>query len=518
MNKDVILIVDDEPDISLILKLQLEDAGYQTVRARDGIEALEYLEKDSFTLILLDIKMPRMDGMQVLAKVRAEYPAIAVIMMTAHGSEDIAVEAMKKGAIDYISKPFSTDDALKRVDRALQFNRTRNENLLLQAKLAEEQKKTEAILQGMADMLLAIDTGGRIMLMNRKAETVFGADGRAFIGEKVEDVLKADIPAARFPCRLALETAAPCLDVAYNLNLEQGQIAVLSSATPLRDSAGNLVGAVEIIRDITTLKALEQEKEDFVSMLSHDLKTPITAVVGSIDLVREGRLGAVNEEQREFLESAVESCADMVELIDTLLDIHKFEAGKMVLDFRLEEPQLLVHRSLSRFRSIAKRTQVGLASNFAEDLPPVKVDRNKFSRLIGNLLTNAFKFTPEGGRIEVNADCIADLALVRDRIPTQAYSTESLEAGGAFLQIEVSDTGIGIPREQLDMIFDRFVQAKTRRMGKTKGTGLGLAFCRKVMDAHKGYIWAESQEGKGSSFFLLFPTASGTTSDRRKIA
>jgi len=86
MNKDVILIVDDEPDISLILKLQLEDAGYQTVRARDGLEALEYLEKDSFTLILLDIKMPRMDGMQVLAKVRADYPAIAVIMMTAHGS------------------------------------------------------------------------------------------------------------------------------------------------------------------------------------------------------------------------------------------------------------------------------------------------------------------------------------------------------------------------------------------------------------------------------------------------
>jgi len=92
---------------------------------------------------------------------------------------------MKKGAIDYISKPFSTDDALKRVDRALQFNRTRNENLLLQAKLAEEQKKTEAILQGMADMLLAIDTGGRIMMMNRKAETVFGATGGQSSEKKV---------------------------------------------------------------------------------------------------------------------------------------------------------------------------------------------------------------------------------------------------------------------------------------------------------------------------------------------
>lgn len=516
MNKDTILIVDDEPDISLILKLQLEDAGYQTVRARDGIEALEYLEKGSFALILLDIKMPRMDGMQVLARVAVENPSIAVIMMTAHGSEDIAVEAMKKGAIDYISKPFSTEDALKRVDRALQFNRTRNENLLLQARLAEEQKKTEAILQGMADMLLAIDTTGRIMVTNRKADSVLGVKGKNFIGWKVEDVLKADMPPERFPCRIALETAAPCLDVSYNLRIDQGRIAVLSSATPLHDSAGNLVGAVEIIRDITTLKALEQEKEDFVSMLSHDLKTPITAVVGSIDLVREGRLGPVNEEQQEFLESAVESCADMVELIDTLLDIHKFEAGKMVLDFKVEEPQLLVHRALSRFRSIAKRTQVALSADFADDLPPIRVDRNKFSRLIGNLLTNAFKFTPEGGSIEVNSTCTADIASLRERIPVQTYP--ELQEGVPFLQITVRDTGIGIPVDQLAIIFDRFVQAKTRRMGKTKGTGLGLAFCRKVMDAHHGYIWAESEEGKGSSFNLLFPAACDNGDDRGKTA
>lgn len=516
MNKDIILIVDDEPDISLILKLQLEDAGYQTVRARDGIEALESLEKGTYSLILLDIKMPRMDGLQVLARVAVEYPSIAVIMMTAHGSEDIAVEAMKKGAIDYISKPFSTDDALKRVERALQFNRTRNENILLQSKLAEEQKKTEAILHGMADMLLAIDTNGRIMVTNRKADSALGLKGEKFIGRKVEEVLKADVPPERIPCRVALETAAPCLDVAYNLRLDQGQIAVLSSATPLYDSAGSLVGAVEIIRDITTLKALEQEKEDFVSMLSHDLKTPITAVVGSIDLVREGRLGPVNEEQQEFLESAVESCADMVELIDTLLDIHKFEAGKMVLDFKVDEPHLLVHRSLSRFRSIAKRTQVALTADFREDLPPIRVDRNKFSRLIGNLLTNAFKFTPEKGSIEVTATFIQDIARLRGRISTDIYP--ELQEGIPFLQIAIHDTGIGIPADQLDIIFDRFVQAKTRRMGKTRGTGLGLAFCRKVMDAHKGYIWAESQEGKGSSFFLLFPATGDSDSHKGKTA
>lgn len=507
MNKDLILIVDDEPDISLILKLQLEDAGYQTVRARDGIEALDCLSRGVFALMLLDIKMPRMDGMQVLARARTEHPDIAIIMMTAHGSEDIAVEAMKQGAVDYISKPFSTDDAMKRVERAIQYNRTRQENLRLQATLAEEQKKTEAILQGMTDLLIAVDAGGRLMMVNRQTETLLSRKRGEIIGRKVDEVISADIPPERLPCRIALETAAPCLDASYNLRLEQGQIAVLSSAAPLHDNSGQLVGAVEIIRDISALKALEQEKEDFVSMLSHDLKTPITAVVGSIDLVREGRLGPVNDEQQEFLESAVESCADMVELIDTLLDIHKFEAGKMILDFKPEEPQLLIHKSLSRFRSISKRTQVALSARFADQLPHITVDRNKFSRLIGNLLTNAFKFTPEKGEITVTADLVTDISAIRGRIPAGAYAPEAIEEGKEYLQIVVSDTGIGIPAEQLGVIFDRFVQARTRRAGKTKGTGLGLAFCRKVMDAHKGYIWAESHEGKGSSFFLLFPVA-----------
>src|SRR5690242_14241226 len=117
MNGERILIVDDEADIALIIKLQLEDAGYKTVRARDGVEALEHIGREKFALILLDIKMPRMDGMQVLGRIQQEHPDAGVVMMTAHGSEDIAVEAMKKGAIDYIAKPFSTDDMVKKVER-----------------------------------------------------------------------------------------------------------------------------------------------------------------------------------------------------------------------------------------------------------------------------------------------------------------------------------------------------------------------------------------------------------------
>jgi signal transduction histidine kinase len=282
-------------------------------------------------------------------------------------------------------------------------------------------------------------------------------------------------------------------------------IPVLSSATPLLNHALHLCGSLEIIRDISTLKALEQEREDFVSMLSHDLKTPITAIVGSLDLVRDGRLGTVNEEQREYLDSAVESCAEMVDMIDTLLDIHKFEAGKMVMSFKAEDLTPLIQKIANRFRPIARRANTNLITHVKESFPHVQIDRTKFSRLIGNLISNALKFTPDGGEIEIGATIVRSSSDLKKRIPEQVYPAPEIPAKGRFLQIFVKDTGCGIAQEDLFTIFDRFVQARTRRKVKSGGTGLGLAFCRKVMDAHHGYIWVESEVGKGSTFFILIP-------------
>lgn len=505
MNMNKILIVDDEADIALILKLQLEDAGYKTVRARDGIEALEQIAKDKFCLILLDIKMPRMDGMQVLDRVQQEYPDLGVVMMTAHGSETIAVEAMKKGAIDYISKPFSTDDLVKKIERAIHNLHTRQENLRLSQELLAEQQKMGAILRGMADIMIAVDRKGRIITVNRQAEMLFGKEQEQLLGTPVEDLLQADIPPERLPCMVVLSSSSPALDISYNIRWGKKLIPVLSSATPLMDGSLHLCGSVEIIRDISALKALEQEREDFVSMLSHDLKTPITAIVGSLDLVRDGHLGTVNGEQKEYLESAVESCTDMVEMIDTLLDIHKFEAGKMVMVFKPEVMAPLIQKSLGRFRPMAKRSEIEIIDTVKERLPQLQLDRAKFFRLLGNLLSNALKFTPEGGEIEVGATLVRLTSELKKRIPDQLYSHADMPARGKYIQLIVRDTGSGIPKDDLISIFDRFVQARSRRKGKNGGTGLGLAFCRKVMDIHRGFIWAESREGRGSTFFLLFP-------------
>jgi len=501
MAKDKILIVDDEPDIALILKLQLEDAGYETVRARDGVEALDALDREEFSLVMLDIKMPRLDGLQVLSKIGGE--KTPVVMMTAHGSEDIAVDTLHKGAMDYISKPFSTDDMLQKVKRAIQQDRDRKEKVRLAQQLDEERRKMEAVLQGMADLLLAVDTKGEIITANRKAQTVLGEE---LLGKTPEEVLKAEVPEGELPSRTVLRTGEPCLDVAYTMLAGSRDIPVLSSAAPLKNASGELLGSVEIIRDISKLKELEQEKEDFVSMLSHDLKSPITAVVGSIDLVREKKLGPVNEEQCEYLDAAVESCEEMVEMIDTLLGIHKFEAGKMRLNFKDEDPALLVTRAVSKFQTQAQRGGIRLFASIPPELAQVSLDRNSFARIMGNLLSNAVKFTPEGGEIEVALELVPEVTGVLGSIPEQSYRQRDLPTGGSFLMIRVRDTGVGIPKDSLGTIFDRFVQAKNRRLGKTRGTGLGLAFCRKAVDAHGGFIWAQSEPGQGSVFSVLLPT------------
>ena len=500
-----ILIADDETDISLILKLLLEDVGYRTVRVRDGLEALEQLATAPFELLLLDIRMPRMDGLQVLERTRGDFPELAVVMMTAHGSEDIAVEAMKRGAVDYVAKPFSTDDLLKRVERAIQFNRTRLENLRLQEELAAAQEKTSAILQGMAELLVAADTGGKVIMVNQKAEELLGVPRAELLGRSIAEALPVDIPPERLPCAVVLQTGAPCLDVAFSLLLPGRTVPVLASATPFFGRSGELVGVVEILRDITTLKALEREREDFVSMLSHDLKSPITAIVGSLDLVREGRLGAVNDEQREFLASAVESCDEMVEMINTLLDIHKFEAGRMTVKLQPEDPAPLLQRVVAQYRPVAARTGLALQLEIQGELPLLPLERNLFQRLLGNLLSNAVKFTPEGGSVTLAVDLLTGEQARQERIPAQLYPTPNISEPGRYLKVVVHDSGVGIPADALYSIFDRFVQARNRQVGTTKGTGLGLAFCRKVMDAHGGYLWAESEEGRGSTFQLLLP-------------
>lgn len=244
---------------------------------------------------------------------------------------------------------------------------------------------------------------------------------------------------------------------------------------------------VKSIERCLAIKSLEREKRDFISMLSHDLKNPLTAAIGSIDLVREKRLGPLNREQGSYLLSAIESCNEVVAMIDNLLDIHRLEAGKIAFHKTPVNLSELAQQVVAGFRGMIKHAQIHLQTQLEDDLPLLDLDRSKFSRVIANLLANAVKFTPCGGEISVRCYC--------------GVSAASQVA----VMLSIADTGNGIATVELPMIFDRFVQARNQTGRGSGGSGLGLAFCKMVVEAHNGTITADSREGVGSEFTITLP-------------
>ncbi len=375
-----ILIVDDEPDIALTLKLHLEESGYLTCWAADGKAGLNLLHSNGYSLVLLDVCMPGISGVEVLKRLRADNLDTAVIMMTAYGNENLVAECMKEGAADYVSKPFDIDDLLHRMERAIDNRRTLKEKLLL-----------------------------------------------------------------------------------------------------------------------------EQEKEDFVFMLSHDMKNPITAVIGSIDIMREGRLGPVNPEQTDYLQSAIESCNEVVNMIDNLLDMQRFSTGRMQTRINPVNPHTLLADAVKRFSPAAEREHITMTLAASPSAPEIAVDSAVMNRVIANLLVNALKFTPDGGSITLSCRCIENSESHHIRIPVYATTPAGFSELRCFVCICVSDNGSGIPPNELSNIFARYVQAGNASTRSRGGAGLGLAFCKKAVESFNGCIWAESKEGVGSKFIILLP-------------
>ncbi|MDD2541049.1 MAG: hybrid sensor histidine kinase/response regulator [Desulfuromonadaceae bacterium] len=387
-NKDRILIVDDEKEIGQALELFLADEGYVPSLASDGSTALDMLANGKdYTVMLLDISMPGLNGITVLKRLQDAGSDTAVIMMSGHGSEELAVECMRNGAEDYISKPFALEDMLQRIERA-----------------------------------------------------------RAHRRERIEK------------------------------------------------------------------RQLQQEREDFILMLSHDMKNPLTAVIGSIDIIREGCLGAVNDEQEEYLQSAIDSCNEVVTMIDNLLDIRKFEAGKIQMTIHHYDAGEIISKVAHQFSRPARHDGIELSVNVDPGAHGVAVDKNSFTRVLGNLLGNALKFTPEDGNITVSCNFIPENEVSSVTIPVYAQAPPDFLKSGSFVKLAIYNSGNGILPDELDRIFDRYTQFARKTGRERGGAGLGLAYCKLAIESFHGVVWAESENGQGSTFVILLPCCSdGTT-------
>jgi two-component system sensor histidine kinase GlrK len=243
---------------------------------------------------------------------------------------------------------------------------------------------------------------------------------------------------------------------------------------------GELAAALNLM--CRKLKEVDKMKSDFFLLMSHELRTPLTSIKEGTTLLQEGLAGEITGGQKKLLTIIAEESNRLIELVTSLLDLTKMEAGMMTYSFVKAELMPLIQKVIFELSPIAESKSLRF-EKYLEDLPMIKMDRERILQVLRNLVGNALKFTPDGGLITISA--------------------RPLHEG---VEVSVSDTGPGIPKEHLQTIFDRFRQAGQPDSGNLKGTGLGLAIVRHIIDKHGGKIWIESNAGKGNTFFFVLPS------------
>ena len=297
------------------------------------------------------------------------------------------------------------------------------------------------------------------------------------------------------------------------LSVVAGELSVTASSKfslewtvlPVLGSKSNHGSIILVLRDITEAKATERIREDLTHMMVHDLRAPLTSVIASIELLSDDVPGKINPTQQNILDIALASSNQMLTMVDTLLDINRLESGHMPLELSFFKMAMVSERAVERLGSLARERKMTIQEDIAADLPDIYADEALITRVLQNLLSNAIKFGRRRSTVVVHAKLISPLdssvPASRKNKKTSRTKTKQSVQQPATIRIEVRDQGVGIATEDQEKIFTKFGQVGERR----GGNGLGLTFCKLVVEAHGGQIGVESIPGEGSTFFFILP-------------
>lgn len=375
------------------------------------------------------------------------------------GNLDLVVPSTSRDEIGQLSESFNIMAASLR-----EFRRTD------QAKLMRVQQATQQAFDSLPDAIAVVDPEGRIEVSTAAARTTFGMK---------PGTLLTDLPfgwmaelferAFRNGRRAALEGGR-----AIQQFVRGEEKYFRPEALPILDKDRLASGAVLILQDVSQVRQQDEIKRGVVRTVSHQLKTPLTSIRMALHLLLDERVGVLNEKQAELLVAAREDSERLHEILTSLLDLSRLEAGRALLDLQSVSPSTLVFDTVEAFRRTAQDRGVGLRTDLAAELPAVWVDPVRISHVFNNLLTNAFKHTPPGGRVTLSA-----------------------QAGEAWVRFQVADSGEGIPEVFLPRLFEPFFRVPGRP--NEEGAGLGLAIVKDIVEAHGGSVAVESREGEGTT-------------------
>jgi signal transduction histidine kinase len=513
----------------------LQRGGYEVVATSDPHAAERMLRADQhFDLLLTDIKMPSMSGLELAHVARDRDPAIAIIIMTGFATMENLQQSVQRGIADFLSKPFELEHLRLAVDQALHKRSILQDNLRLQAleKLLESSKALSATLElsEVADILLRVTlqqsecSTGFVLLMEDQSGPptivpasaggeLLAAGGK--LAQRAFEEQQTLVGQEAAFCRLDTTELHQALAVPLRAQGEVNAVLLLCNdrSTPLRPGVqesvsllANHAGAAlrnaalygQLDQAYQRVQDLDRLKSEFISIASHELRTPLSIVLGYTMMVRDQSAS----EQRQYLERVMDSAQRIKEIVDDMVSLRHLETGETQFALERVVMQDLLAHALNRIRPTAAEHQQTIQADVPEQQLQFFCDREKVLLILGHLLSNAVRFTADGGQITARAELrpAGPLEQIGRYIAPSRISTIV-----PWVVVEVQDNGIGIADHEQPRIFDRFYQVADSLTRDHGGTGLGLALVRELVNMLGGAVWVESQQGQGSRFGFALP-------------
>lgn len=476
---DLILLALNESPALDLMERALKASGFDFAVVHNQSELNRAMNESTPALLVIGDTFADKDGFTISKDVLTRFPTLPIIVYADKDTTGLAKNALKAGLSGYLYPPLKMSDIVDEIKRCLdrakglgdwlrrEVKRTTS-SLAEKAELSEtERQKLEAVISNIQDGVIVMDKNKHIMLLNHAVREIFNLDGKEVSGKLLTDViLNADLK--------SLLTRAGEGPLKYHeINFDDGRV-FNAQYTPIPQ-----IGGAVTMQDISYLKELDRLKSDFIHTVSHDLRSPLTSILGYTELVE--RTGPLNPNQQEFLRRLQDSIQHITTLVNDLLDLGRLEAG---FDTRRELVQLenVLNYSIDMFGAQIKKKNIKLEIDMANDLKELRANPIRIRQMLDNLLGNAIKYTPANGSVNVS-------------ISMQDHQ----------IILKIQDTGPGIPPDEQGRVFEKFFRA-TNAPEQTEGSGLGLAIVKSIVDSHQGRVWVESTVGKGSTFIVLLPT------------
>ena len=498
-----ILVVDDDETDRLAVRRCFYQSGLSIAvdEAGTAAETLKLIAQSDYDCVLLDYYLPDSPGLTLFESLRATAPDIPVVMFTGRGDEDIAVELMKAGAADYLPKASMTAE---RLAAALRYAMTLAHATAARKQAEDELRTQESRFRTLANAIPQLawmgDDSGARHWFNQRWLDYTGVPLKELEGWGWRQVHHPDhVERVTQLIHQSCATGEPWEDTYPLRGNDWTYRWFLSRALPIRGTDGGIVGWLGTNTDVTDQKNAEAERERLLvrehearstaedatkareallAIVAHDLRNPLHIILSAAARMPPS---PPDEKGRNYIEFIQRSAREMNRLVDDLLDVSNMESGNFAVQRAPVDLRTVLKEARDRFGMAAQERNIILDYEVETGVSSVSADRGRLLQVIGNLLGNAFKFTPEGGRV-----------LLR------AFAREGR------VEITIRDSGPGIAPENLPHIFERFW--RTDR-GARSGAGLGLTICKGIVEAHNGRIWAESSVGVGTTFHVSIPAA-----------